>query len=454
MGNRASAVSADRLELPYRILSGDDSDERACSTIPDEACSEIPRNYLLNVVNGAATKLAEQLASPGLVLPWLLSSIGAPATLATLLTPVKQAGSLLPQLAVAAWIRSLARRKWAWVVAGSLQAGTLLLAVAAAIVLPPLPAGIGIVVCFLLFSALSGIGSVAFQDVLGKTIPKGRRGRLLANRATIGGCLTLAAAAALHFGLEEQARLSLTLALVLAAAGLWALGALAFAAIDETPGATSGGRSMLGELRAGLGLFRDVRGFRRFVMTRGLLLAVELAMPFYALHASRLLGDSAASLAILIFAVGLANIVSSPFWGALSDASSKSVMAISGAIGAAAGLGAVSIAFAPAAFQNAWLYAVLFFALGVAEAGARLGRKTYLADAAPDDERPLYVAFSNTVVGLLALIGGFLGLLVDLTAPLVAIVVLALISALAVLAAARLPEADGMIGTSRLSKAS
>ena len=31
----------------------------------------------------------------------------------------------------------------------------------------------------------SGAGSVAFQDVTGKTIPKGRRGRLLAHRAAV-----------------------------------------------------------------------------------------------------------------------------------------------------------------------------------------------------------------------------------------------------------------------------
>ena len=58
------------------------------------------RSYLLNVANGACTKLAEQLASPGLVLPWLLGAIGAPAGLAGLLMPVKQAGSLAPQLLV------------------------------------------------------------------------------------------------------------------------------------------------------------------------------------------------------------------------------------------------------------------------------------------------------------------------------------------------------------------
>jgi len=155
---------ADRLDLAYRILSGDDSDERACRAIPDSACTDLPRNYLLNVANGAATKLAEQLASPGLVLPWLLGAIGAPATLAGLLVPVKQSGSLLPQLAVAARIRAIPHRKWVWAAAGAIQAGLLVLIALAAVGLPALAAGIAIVGLFALFSIASGIGSATGID--------------------------------------------------------------------------------------------------------------------------------------------------------------------------------------------------------------------------------------------------------------------------------------------------
>jgi hypothetical protein len=76
---------------------------------------QAPQNFVLNVLNGSAPKLVEQLASPGLVLPWLFSAIGAPTALAGLLVPVKEAGSLLPQLAVAGSIRAYQKRKWFWV---------------------------------------------------------------------------------------------------------------------------------------------------------------------------------------------------------------------------------------------------------------------------------------------------------------------------------------------------
>jgi len=230
----AGPTAPPQLDRAYRILSGDDSDERACEAIPDSACTDVPRNFVLNVLNGAATKLAEQLASPGLVLPWLLSAAGAPAAFATLLPPVKQAAGLLPQLAVAGSIRRLSRRKPVWVAAGLSQAALLACIPVAVWLLPPVAAGLVAVLLFAAFSAASGAGSIAFQDVMGKTIPKGRRGRLLSNRAAIGGALTLAAAAGLLAGTPDSPPPAFAGALVLCAAALWLAGAAAFA----VPGAT------------------------------------------------------------------------------------------------------------------------------------------------------------------------------------------------------------------------
>ena len=54
------------------------------------------------------------------------------------------------------------------------------------------------------FSLTSGLGSVAFKDVLAKTIPKGKRGRLLAARATVGGLLTLIAGIILRLYIADS----------------------------------------------------------------------------------------------------------------------------------------------------------------------------------------------------------------------------------------------------------
>lgn len=439
----------DRFDLPYRVLSGDDSDERACEAIPDGQCSDIPRNFTLNTLNGACSKLAEQLASPGLVLPWLLTAAGAPAFFATVIPGIKQAFSLAPQMAVAGLIRAQVRRKWIWVAAGMVQAGAMVLIALAADTLDGALAGVAIVGLFALFSLMSGTASVAFQDVMGKTIPKGRRGRLLSARATIGGILVLIAAAALKFGVDDGAAIATPL--VLGAAILWGAATLAFAGITEQPGSTGGGRSMAQSLRAGLALMRDNDPYNRFVKSRALLLSIELAMPVYAIQAANLYGHGAGALALMVFGVGLANIISSPLWGRLSDRAPQKVMATA----AMAGAGAAALAFVmefivgPDPVWSLWLYTGVFILLGIAESGVRLGRKTYLVDGAPKDEKALYAAFANSAVGVIALSAFLVGWLVESGGTLAGVVAAGVLALVAAFHARALPAPEAMARAAR-----
>lgn len=439
------SILSERLERAYYVLSGDDSDERACAAIPDSACTALPRNYLLNVGNGACTKLAEQIAGPNLVLPWLLGALGAPASIIGLLMPVKQFAALLPQLFVAGRIRGVARRKWVWTAAGLIQAVALLVIAAAALVLPPLAAGVAVLAVFALFSVASGTGSVAFQDVAAKTVPKGRRGRMLSNRAMIGGVLTMIAGLVIQRWVGAGSAVVTYTLPVVVAAGLWAAAAVLFAAIREHPGATDGGRRLADEIGAGMRLFARESGYRRFLGVRALLLSVELAMPFYALYAQSLFDNGAAVLGLFLLAVGLGNVLSSPVWGRFSDRSSRTVLIASGCLAAAIAVVALAIGALPHAWRSPWLYAVVFVLLGIAEQGVRLGRKTYLVDAAPADDRPLYVAFANTGVGVLALAGGVVGAAVQFHGAGAAIMILGVLSVLGALVGLMMPEAERML---------
>ncbi|MBA1145480.1 MFS transporter [Ectothiorhodospiraceae bacterium WFHF3C12] len=438
----------DRLDRAYRILSGDDSDERACSAIPESACTELPRNYVLNVLNGAASKLSEQVAGPNLVIPWLLAAIGTPAVFIGFLMPLKQAGSLIPQMLVSGAIRRLPRRKWVWVGAGTVQALALVLVAVAALLLPPLAAGAVTLVLILAFSIASGTASVAFQDVMGKTVPKGQRGGLLGNRATIGGALAVAAGAYLQLGVAGADSVGISASLLAAGGVLWLLAAAAFAAVREDPGATEGGRNLISELRGGVGLLARYGGYRRFLLARIVLLVVEISMPFYALHAQSLFGGDLPALGVFVLTVGLANVLSSRFLGRLADRNSRGVMALASGLAVITAVCALAIGSLGADGASPYLYALVFILLGFAEQGVRLGRKTYLVDAAPSEERPLFVAFANTAVGVFALGLGFLGVLADAFSPATLVAVLGLLGVLGLAVVAATPPAERMVGDS------
>ena len=432
------------LEQLYDFITLDD-DGNVCDTIPEGACSDVPRNFFLNAANGAATKLADQLASPNLVLPWLLDALGAPRFLAGWLVPVRRSLALLPQLAIAGRIRQFARRKWFWAGGGAAFGLAILLMIPAALALSPLEAGIAIVLLLGVGSVARGVSSVAFKDVLAKTIPQGRRGTLLATRATVAGALTLLAGALLQLYVAEETSLT-PYVLLLGAAGLfWFVGVAFGLPVEEEAGTTGGARNALQEARAGWSVLQTQPGWRRFIIARALLLSVRLAIPFYVLYARDLTGGSASGLSWFVIATGLAEVLSSPFWGRFSDRSSRVVMMLGGVLALITGVGALLLGELAPSLHTAPVFAVVFLLAGFARAGVRLGRKTYLVDSAPAEDRPLYVAFSNTIVGVITLASGALGLIAEWLSVPALLATFLLLTALGILVAWRMPEAEEMV---------
>ena len=82
----------------------------------------------------------------------------------------------------------------------------------------------------------------------------------------------------------------------------------------------------------------------------------------------------------------------------------------------------------------------VFLVLNVMHGGVRLGRKVCLVDMASGENRAAYVAVSNTVIGVLMLVGGLIGMLADWLGAAGTVLLLGLMSLLAAAYARRLPE--------------
>jgi predicted MFS family arabinose efflux permease len=432
------------LEKLYRFITGEDEEGRVCEAIPAEGCSDVPGNFFLNVLNGSATKLGDQLGSPSLVLPWFLDALGAPAALSGLLVPLRRSLALLPQLAIAGRIRRFKKRKWFWAGGGFVFGLAFLLMVPAALIPSATFAGIAVVSLLAIASLARGVSSVAFKDVLAKTIPEGRRGTLLAMRATSAGILTLCAGLLLRSYLAEKSSVLPFLLLLGITAILWFIGASLAAAVDEKEGATSGSRNALEEARSGLKLVRSRSGFRGFIIARALLLSVSLAIPFYTLYARQLTDGKVGGLSLFVIAIALAEVLSSPIWGRFSDRSSRKVMMSGGALAVCAGAGALALGSLPASLHTPFALAPVFLVAGFAQAGVRLGRKTYLVDGAPEEERPLYVAVSNTLIGVLTLTSSVFGLIAQAFGVRILLFIFLALIVLGVGMCWRMPEAERM----------
>jgi len=398
-------------EQIYGYLA-DDEDARVCKDIPEEACKETPAAFTLQLAALTLTRLSDTLSSAKLVLAWILSALGAPAIFISLLVPVREALSLLPQLFIAQMIRQLPKRKWVWVVGAVGQASALIGMVIAVTNLDGSAVGLSVIGLLAVLSLSRGICSVASKDVLGKTIAKTRRGRLTGLAASTSGLVALGAAYFIAFGPERQ-NLTTYAIMLGAAAVLWLIAALVFSRIPEVDGATEGGGNAITEAIKSLNLLRRDRDFRQFIIARALLIATAFTTPYLVILVQRN-ADSGMfyGLGVLIMADGLAALCSGYFWGKLSDSRSNHVMAL------AAGLTTLTLfitiishTFLPSMFTSSVFGAVLLFLAAVAHQGTRIGRKTYLVDLATSENRAQYTAVGNTVIGIFLLFGSLIGLI-------------------------------------------
>ncbi|MBK74674.1 MAG: MFS transporter [Henriciella sp.] len=425
------------LDKVYRMLTSDD-EGRVCRDIPESACNDQPKNFLTHIVSLGATKTADGLIDPKLVLSWLLTQLGAPAVFIGLLVPVRESGALLPQLLTAASLRRLSKRKWAWCAGSAIQGLSAAAIALAALFLEGAAAGFAIVLALGVLALARSVCSVTYKDVLGKTVSKARRGTATGTASSTAALFVIFFGTILTTG--ELERMPVVIAGLFVAAGLWLIASVLFSTLQEEAGATEGGANPLAAARENFGLLARDAQLRRFIATRGLLISTALAPPFMvALGTSEEAGNAFGGLGLLVIASAGAALFSSYIWGRLADRSSRKVLIFS-AIAATLALVATLVLNALGLLEAVLALPAMIFALMLAYQGVRLGRSTHLVDMATRDTRAAYTALSNTIIGILLALGGVFSLLAEFTGVAIVIAVLAVMSGLAVFAALGLDE--------------
>jgi hypothetical protein len=395
-------------ERVHSTLTSED-DGRVCKDIPDEACDEQPGNFTLHVASLSCTKAGDGLADPKLVLAWLLESLGASAGLIGLLVPVRESGALLPQLVTSGWIRSLPKRKWAWAAGSAIQGLCVAGMAIAAFTLEGNLAGGVIVGLLAIFAVARSVCSVSYKDVLGKTVSKSTRGTATGTAASLSAGVVLAFGIAVTLGIIPLTVTSIAVVLCVAA-GLWLTAAGLFSNLTEVAGSTAGGGNPLSVAIEQFSLLKTDPQLTRFIATRGLLISTALAPPYLLTTSAQANGseETIANLGPFVIASSVAGLTSSYIWGRLSDRSSRKVLMLAGIIGGLTLAASATIGWLGVVAQNgsSWVFAGLLLVLMVAYKGVRIGRSPHIVDMATPDTRAAYTALSNTIIGLLLLVGG------------------------------------------------
>jgi MFS family permease len=386
---------------------------------------EVRRNFALCALNGALFQFAQALIEPSLVLTtWFVGRLTSSNLLLALVVPLGQAGWFLPQIFASGLVQRMERKKSIYLAAAVIRVIVWsTLAVVVWLVDEPSYLLLAFFALYAIATLASGPAGLAFFDVIAKTVPARRRGRLFAARLFAGGILALGASWIVNatfdnplFPFPHDIALLLTLYSVMLIPVF-----SSFAAVREPPGAIITERvGIRKQLRRAGQILRKDPVYRNYTIIRLLLGLTGIALPFYSVYAKNVLGAEAGMAGIYAAAVTGAKLISNPILGWISDHTGNRLVLklLTGGKGltlllALGMVGSVSLF----RLKGAWLPYLalpLFLLDGALFPAGILAGSNFLMELAPEVERPIYLGLTNTLSGVVTLLSVLGGLLVDL----------------------------------------
>lgn len=403
-----------------------------------DASEREQKNGVIHILSLSVTKLADALINPKLVLTWMLTALGAPGAIIGALVPVREAGALLPQLVLAHRVEAAPQRRLFWASGSALQGIAALGIGLSALLLNGAVAGWAILGCLTALAIARSVCSLSYKDALARSIPKGKRGSLTGAAAAFGSAISLAFAVLLSVGIIPLTVTALGLTCMIAG-GLWLAGAAVFTRLDEASDDGSVGEGALSFSHLIAPLKQDAM-LRRFILARACLTVTALCPPFILMLSAGAEGGEVGTLGPLLLASAAASILSSWVWGRLSDRSSRQTLMAAGAMAAVTYAALALWALSHDGKVTSLIAVGTLFLAQIAYEGVRAGRKLHLTDMAEDAARARYTALSNSIIGIVLLVGGVFGLLSDMIGAAGVIAIFAGVSALGALFASGLEE--------------
>jgi len=383
-------------------------------TEPDSRYQQhIARNYWWNfwasAIDGGSFSFLLSLLSPVVVLPYYVGQYTDSDLLLGAVYMLYALGRFLPQTLAANLIKHRARKKPFMIKMALLERVGLILMLLNTLIPPSLGSCWILLMFFGGYALLTfslGFMSPAWLDFLAKAIYK-RRGIFFGVLNTTGGILGIFGGIALRavmarYSFPRNFTVAFGIAFV---ASLFSLAALL--SYREVPSPFITARtSLLQHLRSLPSLLRRDSNFRHFISSRAVVGFADMALPFYAVYATRRIGDSAVQVANFNLTLMICQAMSTLLWGYLGDRKGYRLIyrlvTVTGF--ATAGLSLV--------VSSLGGYLLVFTLLGITLGGVLIADTNMVLEISPREQTPTYVGLMNTMVGpvmgLAPIVGGLL----------------------------------------------
>lgn len=356
------------------------------------------RNYWLMAFDGVLFSCGIAMLDANTILPVAAASFGASDGLIALMPVMSLLGFAWAPLAIAHFTETRTRLKPTILVAGLAQriiyllTGLFLLFASAQY---PLLALCAVAMTPFLSGSFGGLGSVAYQELMARTVPRNRFSSLVAIKggltafAGIGIGFTVKAILEAYPGSKGFAVLHLcTFALI-------SLSYILMLYFEEEPhhavqhtSASSFGENLKGMFT----IFQSNRTLRQILISRILALGIFVILPFLSLHSISVLGKNDSFVGTIVIFQMLGGICGNFFAGYVGDRFGPLIVFAMTKIGYL--FLCASFAFANTEF----VFCALFFLMGFTFGADMVANQALTLQLCPSDKRPSYIAFQAACV--------------------------------------------------------
>jgi MFS family permease len=362
------------------------------------------RNFPLLLAQGGSYGLAGKLASTNIVLPFLCAALGGSLIVAGLLVPLGILGTLVGYTLGPNVLASRLPSRTVMALA-TLGTATLLFALAT-IGLFFRDSRFTVDVTFLAISLgtglLSGIGTIAFTNVLASAVQRERRRRLLFTQAALGGLLASAVAIVSTWMFADRDPIVGHIALEWFAGGFLVVSAVCslLVGVEHVPTKTAVRRSLVATLRGGARAARRYPWLREYLIQQILFLSVTLATTFFSIRVAALHGSVPGSLAVIIAVTSLALVVGAVLWERVLTSRGFRGMLIGGTMCSAfAAAGAVTVERI-GLIGSPFVHAIFILLATLANDAVSVAKSAFLVENARPEELSELSAFTQLTIGV------------------------------------------------------
>jgi MFS family permease len=379
------------------------------------------KNFNLLVLDGMLFFGAITFLASSTILPAFVSRLTTSSMLVGLVTAVRFSGWFLPQLFAANYLEKRLLKKPVMLITSFLSRLSIIMLAYVTYRWGAGQASVTLILFFalyFLFNLCEGVSTIAWMDIVAKTVTPTRRGSMFSGMQLTGSLLGIGAGVLIrHILNHPQLSFSTAYALIFFCGGILLFGDyLVLFLLEEPPGSkVTQERTMMQYLKTIPMLLRKNITFQRMVAIKILIGFNYLVLPFYVVYSQKVLATQSGIIGIYVLLQTAGMIGGSLLFGQLSDrVGNRSV--ILGTSIATAFMPVFALCVFLVSRTGAYpvltsLYALVFLAIGFSDSGLMIGFTNYMLEIVSEEERPSYYGLSNTmgaVTAILPILGGFL----------------------------------------------